>query len=105
MSSDGEGDLGMASETPQLLRRCLPAFLRELFDERLPTGVGWAHVFGSTLLALIGVQAFTGALLAFNYAAATDSAWESVRYIERSLVGGSLIRGMHHWGASERWLM
>lgn len=78
----------------------LPRVLRELFDERLPEGVGWAHVFGSTLVVLIVVQFVTGVLLSLNYAASTSTAWESVRYIQNRVVWGAVIRGVHHWAAS-----
>ena len=45
-------------------------------------------------------QAFTGALLAFNYAPTPGDAYNSLRYILTELTGGRLIRGLHHWGAS-----
>ncbi|MEE9296787.1 MAG: cytochrome b N-terminal domain-containing protein [Phycisphaerae bacterium] len=74
--------------------------VRSLFEERLPAGVGWAHVFGSTLLALIGIQVVTGVLLSLNYSASTSTAWESTRYIQDQVVFGGIIRGVHHWAAS-----
>jgi ubiquinol-cytochrome c reductase cytochrome b subunit len=46
------------------------------------------------------VQAFTGILLAFNYAPTPGDAYLSVKYITEELTGGHLIRGLHHWGAS-----
>src|SRR3954451_447404 len=49
---------------------------------------------------LFMVQAFTGALLAFNYAPTPGDAYNSLRYILTELTGGRLIRGLHHWGAS-----
>ncbi len=82
----------------RLLR--LPQTLRTLFEERLPKGVGWFHIFGSTLLALIGLQVVTGILLSLNYSASTSTAWESVRYIQDRATFGGLIRGVHHWAAS-----
>jgi ubiquinol-cytochrome c reductase cytochrome b subunit len=78
----------------------LPAPIRALFDERLPHGVGWPHVLGSVLLALLGVQALTGVLLALNYSSSTETAWESVRYIQERATFGALVRGIHHWAAS-----
>ncbi len=89
--------VGKASIRPWLR---LPHTIRDLFDERLPKGVGWPHVFGSTLLALIALQIVTGVLLSLNYAASTTTAWESVRYIQDRVVFGALIRGVHHWAAS-----
>lgn len=78
----------------------LPEPVRRLFEERLPTGVGWAHIFGSTLLALIVIQVVTGVLLSLNYSASTSTAWESTRYIQTQVVFGGIIRGVHHWAAS-----
>ena len=49
---------------------------------------------------LFMMQAFTGALLAFNYAPTPGDAYNSLRYILTELTGGRLIRGLHHWGAS-----
>ena len=46
------------------------------------------------------VQAFTGALLAFNDAPTPGDAHSSLRYILTELTAGRLIRGLHHWGAS-----
>ena len=45
-------------------------------------------------------QAFTGILLAFNYAPTPGEAYNSLRYILTEVTGGRLIRGLHHWGAS-----
>lgn len=78
----------------------LPGPVRELFNEQLPAGVGWTHVFGATLLALIALQVVTGVLLSLNYSSSTATAWESVRYIQERAVFGRLIRGVHHWAAS-----
>jgi len=55
---------------------------------------------GSIAVFLFLVQAFTGALLAFNYAPTPGDAYNSLRYILTELTGGRLIRGLHHWGAS-----
>ncbi len=89
--------VGKASIRPWLR---LPPVVRDLFDERLPKGVGWPHVFGSALLALIALQVVTGVLLSLNYSASTSTAWESVRYIQDRVVFGGVIRGIHHWAAS-----
>ena len=95
--SNTDATAGRASIRPWLR---LPHAVRDLFDERLPRGVGWWHVFGSTLLALIAFQAVTGVLLSLNYAASTSTAWESVRYIQDRVVFGAFVRGVHHWAAS-----
>src|SRR6476661_2858058 len=74
--------------------------IKSLLYEEIPASSGWRHVFGSVAVFLFLVQAFTGALLAFNYAPTPGDAYNSLRYILTELTGGRLIRGLHHWGAS-----
>ena len=81
-------------------RTGLESFLKKLLYEEVPASTGWRQVFGSVALFLFLVQAFTGILLAFNYAPAPGDAYYSLRYIVTELTGGRLIRGLHHWGAS-----
>jgi ubiquinol-cytochrome c reductase cytochrome b subunit len=57
-------------------------------------------VFGSIAVFLFMVQAFTGILLAFNYAPTPGDAYNSLRYIVTEVTGGHLIHGLHHWGSS-----
>jgi ubiquinol-cytochrome c reductase cytochrome b subunit len=74
--------------------------IRNFLYEEIPASSGWHQVFGSIAVFLFLVQAFTGALLAFNYAPTPGDAYNSLRYILTELTGGRLIRGLHHWGAS-----
>jgi len=74
--------------------------VRNFLYEDIPASSGWRQVFGSVAIFLFLVQAFTGALLAFNYAPTPGDAYNSLRYILTELTGGRLIRGLHHWGAS-----
>ena len=74
--------------------------VRKFLYEDIPASSGWHQVFGSVGLFLFLVQAFTGALLAFNYAPTPGDAYNSLRYILTELTGGRLMRGLHHWGAS-----
>jgi ubiquinol-cytochrome c reductase cytochrome b subunit len=74
--------------------------IRSFFYEEVPASSGWQHVFGSVALFLFLLQAFTGILLAFNYAPTPGEAYNSLRYIITEVAGGRLIRGLHHWGAS-----
>ena len=74
--------------------------LRRALYEEIPGSSGWRQVFGSVAAFLFLVQAFTGILLAFNYAPTPGDAYNSLRYIVTELTGGRLIRGLHHWGAS-----
>ena len=68
--------------------------------EEIPASSGWQQVFGSVAIFLFFTQAFTGVLLAFNYAPTPGDAYNSLRYILTELTAGRLIRGLHHWGAS-----
>src|SRR5216683_1624491 len=74
--------------------------VRSFLYEKIPDSSGWLQVFGSVALFLFLVQAFTGALLAFNYAPTPGDAYNSLRYILTEVTGGRLMRGLHHWGAS-----
>ena len=74
--------------------------VRSFLYEEIPASSGWRQVFGSVAVFLFLVQAFTGALLAFNYAPTPGDAYNSLRYILTEVTGGRLIRGLHHWGAS-----
>ncbi|MBZ5584951.1 MAG: cytochrome b/b6 domain-containing protein, partial [Acidobacteriia bacterium] len=71
--------------------------VRKFLYEEIPASSGWRQVFGSVAVFLFLVQAFTGALLAFNYAPTPGDAYNSVRYIMTEVTGGRLIRGLHHW--------
>ncbi len=68
--------------------------------EEIPASSGWRQVFGSVAVFLFFTQAFTGVLLAFNYAPTPGDAYNSLKYILTELTAGRLIRGLHHWGAS-----
>jgi ubiquinol-cytochrome c reductase cytochrome b subunit len=73
---------------------------RQFLYEEIPASSGWHQVFGSVAVFLFLTQAFTGVLLAFNYAPTPGDAYNSLRYILTELTCGRLIRGLHHWGAS-----
>lgn len=73
---------------------------RNFLYEEIPASSGWRQVFGSVAVFLFFTQAFTGVLLAFNYAPTPGDAYNSLRYILTELTAGRLIRGLHHWGAS-----
>jgi ubiquinol-cytochrome c reductase cytochrome b subunit len=74
--------------------------VQKFLYEDIPASSGWHQVFGSVAVFLFLTQAFTGALLAFNYAPTPGDAYNSLRYILTELTAGRLMRGLHHWGAS-----
>ncbi|MDR3675252.1 MAG: cytochrome b N-terminal domain-containing protein [Acidobacteriota bacterium] len=81
-------------------RTGLETAIRNFLYEDIPGSSGWHQVFGSVAVFLFMVQAFTGILLAFNYAATPGDAYNSLKYIIMEVTGGRLIHGLHHWGAS-----
>src|SRR3954453_4104378 len=74
--------------------------VRSFLYEEIPASSGWHQVFGSVAVFLFLTQAFTGALLAFNYAPTPGEAYNSLPFLPTELTGGRLIRGLPHWGAS-----
>ena len=81
-------------------RTGLGEMIGHFLNEDIPASSGWKHVLGSVALFSFLIQTVTGVLLAFNYAPTPGESWNSLRYILAELTGGSIIRGMHHWGAS-----
>jgi ubiquinol-cytochrome c reductase cytochrome b subunit len=71
-----------------------------LLDEPIAPGVGWWFVTGSVLLLLLGVQLITGVVLAMYYVPSPEFAYDSVRYIMERVTFGSVLRGLHFFGAS-----
>lgn len=74
--------------------------VRNFLYEDIPGSSGWHQVFGSVAMFLFLTQAFTGIMLAFNYAPTPGEAYNSVKYIMTELTAGRMMRGLHHWGAS-----
>jgi ubiquinol-cytochrome c reductase cytochrome b subunit len=75
--------------------------LGKAFGERpIPGGASWFYVLGATLLFIFTLQMATGILLALYYVPTPDHAYASVKFIQNEAPFGSLVRGMHHWGAS-----
>lgn len=81
-------------------RTGIQSAIQSFLYEDIPASSGWHQVIGSMAVFFFIIQVFTGGLLAFNYAPTPGEAYNSVKYIMTELTGGSLIRGLHHWGAS-----
>ncbi len=73
---------------------------KALFDREVPSRLTWWHTLGSATLTVFAVQVITGIVLAMYYAPSPDHAYDSIRYLERGVLSGSMLRGLHHWGAS-----
>ena len=83
----------------------LVSIMERFMREPLPKGTGWPHVFGTAALFMFVVQAATGIFLMVYYVPSPDNAYETVQYIQRRIMFGSFVRGVHHWGASAMLLM
>ncbi len=68
--------------------------------ENIPGGARWRYVWGSTLVFCLTVQLITGLVLWMSYNPSSQTAWESVYYIQNEMTGGWLLRGIHHFTAS-----
>ncbi|MDA1162791.1 MAG: cytochrome b N-terminal domain-containing protein [Planctomycetota bacterium] len=73
--------------------------LHEALYERVPGGARWRYVWGSTLVFTFVLQMITGIFLWMAYSPSTQTAWESVYYIQEVMFLGKIVRGMHHFAA------
>ena len=72
---------------------------REALYENVPGGARWRYVWGSTLTFALAIQFITGVFLWMGYSPSSQTAWESVFYIQDVMKGGWLLRGLHHYTA------
>jgi len=75
------------------------ALMHEALYEKVPGGARWRYVWGSTLTFALVVQFITGVFLWMAYSPSSQTAWESVFYIQFQMSGGWLLRGIHHFTA------
>src|SRR2546423_7976236 len=68
--------------------------------ENIPGGARWRYVWGSTLVFCLVVQFITGLVLWMAYSPSSQTAWESVYYIQNAMNGGLLLRRLHHFTTS-----
>ncbi|MBI3876523.1 MAG: cytochrome b N-terminal domain-containing protein, partial [Verrucomicrobia bacterium] len=71
----------------------------EALYENVPGGARWRYVWGSTLTFALAVQFITGIFLWMAYSPSSQTAWESVYFIQHQMTGGWLLRGIHHYTA------
>jgi ubiquinol-cytochrome c reductase cytochrome b subunit len=74
--------------------------IHTVFYQRIPGGARWRYVWGTALLFAVVAEFITGIFLWMHYSPSTQTAWESVYYIEHQMAGGSLLRGIHHYMSS-----
>ncbi len=73
--------------------------LARWLDRPLAGGTSWGAALGGAIVILFAILALTGVLLMTAYAPTPQSAWASVHYVSRSLPGGWLVRGVHHFAS------
>lgn len=74
-------------------------FIHTALYEPVPGGARWRYVWGSTLVFTFLVQLVTGLFLWMSYSPSSQTAWESVYYIQHEMQFGWLLRGVHHFTA------
>src|SRR5207247_5315796 len=75
------------------------AVLRHPVPRELERPVGWWYVLGSATLGIFVMQVVTGVGLAMTYVPAPNSAYESLQFISQQATLGSVLRGIHYFGA------
>ena len=75
------------------------ALTREVLIEPIPGGARWRYVWGSALSFAVVVQFITGIFLWMGYSPSSQTAWESVYYMQERMPAGWLLRGIHHYTA------
>jgi len=75
------------------------AIVKHALYENVPGGARWRYVWGSTLTFCLVVQFITGFFLWMAYSPSSQTAWESVYYIQHEMMGGWFLRGLHHYTA------
>ncbi|WP_425618375.1 cytochrome b N-terminal domain-containing protein [Anatilimnocola sp. NA78] len=73
--------------------------LADALYEPIPGGARWRYITGSMLVFAFTVQAITGIFLWMAYSPSSQTAYESVYYIQHEMTGGWLLRGIHHFMA------
>lgn len=73
--------------------------LHEALFETVPGGARWRYVWGSTLVFCFAIQIITGLALWLAYSPSSQTAWESVYFIQHEMWGGWFLRGLHHYTA------
>jgi ubiquinol-cytochrome c reductase cytochrome b subunit len=77
---------------------------KPLIEHPVPP-TGWDYTIGSATLIAFTVQVVTGVALAFTYVPTPDHAYESLEFITHGAILGSVVRGIHFWGASAMVLL
>ncbi|MDB5341806.1 MAG: qcrB [Schlesneria sp.] len=79
--------------------------VHEALNEPIPGGARWRYITGSMLTFTFIVQVITGFALWTAYSPSTQTAWESVYYIQHQMSCGWLVRGIHHFAAQAMMIL
>ena len=77
----------------------------KLLYEPIPGGQRWRYVWGSTLIFTFSLQLITGFFLWTVYSPSTQTAWESLYFIQYEMQLGWFVRGLHHYTAQAMILL
>jgi len=80
-------------------RTALGAALQAYVHRPLPGGARWSRVWPCTIAMALCIQAVTGFFLWMYYSPGVQTAWESVYFLQHEVIGGWLLRAMHHYCA------
>ena len=80
-------------------RTGLDQTMHDALYENIPGGARWRYVSGSMLVFAFVTQLITGIFLWMSYSPSSQTAWESVYFIQFEMTGGWLLRGIHHFMA------
>ena len=80
-------------------RTGLDQTMHDALYENIPGGARWRYVSGSMLVFAFVTQLITGIFLWMSYSPSSQTAWESVYFIQYEMTGGWLLRGIHHFMA------
>jgi ubiquinol-cytochrome c reductase cytochrome b subunit len=69
---------------------------RAFADAPLPGG-GWLRTLPAAIGCLFTIEAISGFFLWMYYSPSTQTAWESVYYLQYHVYGGWLLRAVHHY--------
>ncbi len=75
-------------------------YIMKVVAHPVPKDVNWWYVLGSATLVAFIMQVITGVALAFSYVPSPNNAYESLQFITDHETLGSVVRGIHYWGAS-----
>ena len=78
--------------------------IKPIIEHPVPP-TGWDYTIGSAALVAFTVQVITGVALAFSYVPTPDHAYASLQFITDGAILGSVVRGIHFWGASAMVLL